>query len=153
MKCSHLVVLATASCILSSDAAAQGGLSVWIGAGTSVRDSADISLRRSDLSIGLQLDVPALPLALRAEGMAATSDIFSGPRSWFVSGVLPLRLPAIQPYLVGGYGVYSSGTPLEEKGLNYGAGARLGLGRFGLYAEIRKHEPLRRTMGTIGITL
>ncbi len=153
MKRSHLIVLMTASCILSGESAAQGRLSLWIGAGTSVRDSADISLKRSDLSLGLQLDAPLIPLALRAEGMVATSDIFSGPRSWFLSAVLPMRLPAIQPYLVGGYGVYSSGTPLEEKGLNYGAGARLGLGRFGLYAEVRKHEPLRRTMGTIGITL
>ena len=139
--------------LLGAEAEAQTPLSLWLGAGRSVRDSGSVTLRNSDVSLGLQLDVPMLPLAFRGEASVAASDIVDGPRSWFANAVVPLRLPAVQPYLIGGYGVYSRGTPFETKGLNYGAGARIGLGRLGFFGEVRRHDKLHRTTGTIGITL
>lgn len=139
--------------LLGAEAQAQNPLSLWIGAGRSVRDSGTVTLKRSDVSLGLQLDVPMLPLAFRGEASVAGSDIIDGPKSWFANAVVPLRLPAVQPYLIGGYGVYSGGTPFEAKGLNYGAGARIGVGRLGFFGEVRRHDKLHRTIGTIGITL
>lgn len=139
--------------LLGAEAQAQNPLSLWIGAGRSVRDSGNVTLKRSDVSLGLQLDVPMLPLAFRGEASVAGSDLIDGPKSWFANAVVPLRLPAVQPYLIGGYGVYSRGTPFETKGLNYGAGARIGLGRLGFFGEVRRHDKLHRTIGTIGITL
>jgi hypothetical protein len=140
--------------IASADLGAQHSpLSLWIGAGRSVRDSGSITLKSSDVSLGLQLDVPVVPFALRAEGMVSGADIVDGPKSWFLNAVVPLRLPGVQPYLIGGYGVYSRGTPFEVEGVNYGVGARIGLGRLGLFGEVRKHDKLDRTTGTIGITL
>jgi len=139
--------------VFAADAQAQNPLSLWLGAARSVRDSGDVTLKSSDVSLGLQLDVPMLPLAFRGEASVAGSDIVDGPKSWFMNAVLPLRLPAVQPYLIGGYGVYSRGTPFETKGLNYGAGARIELGRLGFFGEVRRHDKLHRTTGTIGITL
>lgn len=139
--------------LLGAEAEAQSPLSLWLGAGRSVRDSGSVTLRSSDVSLGLQLDIPMLPLAFRGEASVAVSDIVDGPRSWFANAVVPLRLPAVQPYLIGGYGVYSRGTPFETKGLNYGAGARIGVGRLGFFGEVRRHDKLHRTTGTIGITL
>jgi hypothetical protein len=139
--------------LLGAEAEAQSPLSLWLGAGRSVRDSGSVTLRSSDVSLGLQLDIPMLPLAFRGEASVAASDIVDGPRSWFANAVVPLRLPAVQPYLIGGYGVYSRGTPFETKGLNYGAGARIGVGRLGFFGEVRRHDKLHRTTGTIGITL
>lgn len=139
--------------LLSAEAQAQSPLSLWIGAGRSVRDSGNVTLKRSDVSLGLQLDVPMLPLAFRGEASVNGSDLIDGPKSWFANAVVPLRLPAVQPYLIGGYGIYSRGTPFETKGLNYGAGARIGLGRLGFFGEVRRHDKLHRTIGTIGITL
>lgn len=153
MRRRRWIPLIAALTFLSLEAGAQNPLSLWLGAGRSVRDSGSVTLRTSDLSVGLQLDLPLLPLAFRAEGKVAGSNIIDGPRSWFANAVVPLRLPGIQPYLIGGYGVYSKGTPFEEKGLNYGAGARIGLGRLGLFGEMRRHDKLHRTTGTIGITL
>lgn len=147
------IPLISAIVLVGAEAEAQSSMSLWLGAGRSVRDSGSVTLKSSDVSLGLQLDVPLVPVAFRVEGMVSGSDIVHGPKSWFANAVVPLRLPAVQPYVIGGYGVYSRGTPFEVKGLNYGAGARIGLGRMGLFGELRRHDKLHRTTGTIGITL
>ena len=40
----------------------------------------------------------------------------------------------------------------RESGWNYGAGVRVGLSRLGRFAEMRRHDPLKRTIMTLGIT-
>jgi hypothetical protein len=142
--------------VLSGGAlSAQGtqGVSLWLGAGRPVKNSGPITAKGSDFSLGVQLDVPLLPVALRAEGSMTGTDIRHAPKNYMASAVIPLRLPGIQPYGIAGYGAYSYGKPEEVRGYNYGAGVRFGLGRAGLFGEVRRHDKLKRTVGTIGITL
>ena len=153
MRISRVLPLAVAGllCAVSAPAGAQR-VSLWLGAGRPVGDSGAVTFKNSTLYAGVQLDVPVLPVALRAEGMIAGSDFSNSPQNYMASAVFPLRLPAVQPYAIAGYGVYSYGKPLEVRGYNYGAGVRFGMGRTGFFGELRRHEKLSKTIGTIGVT-
>ena len=129
------------------------GLSLWLGAGRPMGDTTAIKFKTADVSAGLQLDVPLFPIAFRAEALVSASDFRKAPRTFIANAVIPLRLPGIQPYAIGGYGAYSYGKPAEVRGYNYGAGVRFGLGRTGFFGEVRRHEKLKKNVGTIGITL
>ena len=69
------------------------------------------------------------------------------------TAVAVMQLPVVQPYGIVGRGRYVTApdTP-KEMGWNYGAGVRLGVGRLGAFLEMRKHDPLKRTITTIGVT-
>ncbi len=133
--------------------AQSGGISLWLGAGHPVtRDSIPMTLKNLDLYGALQLDVPLLPLALRGDVSVGDADFKNGQRNASASLVLPLRLPIIQPYAMVGYGVYDWGKSYEARGMSYGGGVRLHLSRLGVFAQVRRHEPLNRSVGTIGLT-
>lgn len=139
-------------------AAQQRALSVWLGAARPVwRDSLDQSfrsLRNVDVAAGLQLEAPLLPVAIRADVSVASQgggDFADGRRNAIVSAVVPLRLPLVQPFAMAGYGVYDWGRPLERRGVSYGAGLRLQLGSLGVFGQVRRHEPLDRSIGTVGL--
>ena len=134
-------------------ASAQKAFSLWLGAGRTTTDSGAYTFKTSQVSAGLQLDVPLFPIALRAEAQAAGSGVFKSPRSYLLNAVLPLRLPGLQPYAIAGYGVYSYGKTAEVRGVNYGGGVRLGVGGVGLYGEVRRHGELKRTVATVGLVL
>jgi hypothetical protein len=151
MRAQRIVSLVGLLLVTAGSARAQG-VSLWLGAGRPVSDSSALTFKSSTLYAGVQLDVPVLPVALRAEGMIGGSDFANAPRNYMASAVFPLRLPGVQPYAIAGYGVYSYGKPLEVRGYNYGAGVRFGVGRTGVFGEVRRHEKLSRTIGTIGIT-
>ncbi|MGQ0649951.1 MAG: hypothetical protein ACT4P7_20560 [Gemmatimonadaceae bacterium] len=138
---------------VSAGSAGAQGVSLWLGAGRPVGDSGAVSFKTSNLYAGVQLDVPLLPIALRAEGLMTGTDFKNAPKNYMASAVVPLRLPGITPYAIAGYGAYSYGKPAEVRGYNYGAGVRFGLGRTGLFGEVRRHDKLNKTVGTIGITL
>lgn len=129
------------------------GVSLWLGAGRPWGDTSSIALKSSDIYAGVQLDVPLFPVALRAEGMVSATAFRTAPRSFLASAVIPLRLPGVQPYVIGGYGVYGYDRPTEVRGYNYGAGVKFGAGRTGFFGEIRRHEKLNKSQATIGITL
>ena len=140
--------------LLASAGALQAqGVSLWLGAGRSVGDSSSIGVKTSNLYAAVQLDVPLLPIAFRAEGMVSASNFRNAPRSLIANAVIPLRLPGVQPYLIAGYGAYSYGKPTEVRGYNYGAGARFGLGHTGFFGEVRRHDKLKKSLVTVGITL
>jgi hypothetical protein len=147
----QLRLLALALAIVAPAAHAQG-ISLWLGAGRPVSDSGALKFKTSDVYAAAQFDVPVLPLALRVEGMVAGSNIRSAPRSYFASAVFPVRLGVLTPYGIAGYGAYSYGKVQEVRGYNYGGGMRLGMGRTGFFAEVRRHEKLNKTQGTIGMT-
>jgi hypothetical protein len=139
-------------------AAQERALTLWLGAGRPIkRDSLGgsfRSLRNLDLAAAVQLDVPLLPVALRADVSVASQgggDFADGKRNAIVSAVLPLRLPLVQPYAVAGYGIYDWGRPLEQRGVSYGAGVRVQLRALGFFAQLRRHEPLDRSIGTLGL--
>jgi len=133
-------------------AQAQRAFSLWVGAGRPVtRDSISFSAKNLDAFGALQLDVPALPFALRGDISFANSDFQNGSRLATVSAVVPLRLPFIHPYATAGYGIYDWGGALEDRGVSYGAGLRIKLGGLGVFAQARRHEPLDRTIGTVGL--
>lgn len=153
------VVAAGALLVLAPPLAAQARpLSLWLGAARPVSvDSVTRgarSLRNADLAGAVQLDAPLLPVALRADVSVASQrggDFADGRRNAIVSAVLPLRLPLVQPYAMAGYGVYDWGKSLERRGVSYGAGVRLQLGGMGLFGQLRRHEPLDRSIGTVGL--
>jgi hypothetical protein len=145
------VLLASAFLAVASDAHAQG-ISLWLGAGRPVSDSGALKFKTSDLYVAGQFDLPGFPLAVRLEGMVAGSNLRSAPRSYFANAVFPVHLGAITPYGIAGYGAYSYGKIEEIRGYNYGGGVRLGLGRTGFFGELRRHEKMNKTQGTIGIT-
>ncbi len=150
MRLRH-VLLAAAVLATVSEARAQG-ISLWLGAGRPVSDSSALTFRNSNLYAAAQFDAPVIPFAVRVEAMVAGSSPRTSPRSFFASAVFPLRLGAITPYGIAGYGAYSYGKNDEIRGYNYGGGVRLGMGRTGFFGEVRRHEKLNRTQGTIGIT-
>lgn len=127
-------------------------ISLWLGAGRQVaHDSVSFSLHKLDAYGGVQLDIPVLPLALRGDISFAGSDFSRGTRNVSASVVAPLRLPIVQPYAMLGYGIYDWGKDVEFRGINYGAGVRLQLGGLGLFAQVRRHEKIDRSIGTLGL--
>ncbi len=146
-------ILAAALVAATQTVQAQAPVTLWLAGARATTDSSSIALKNSNVLIGLQVALPLFPVALRAEAMAAGSDITGSPRSYFVNAVLPLNLPGISPYLIGGYGKYSYGKANEVSGYNYGGGVRVGLGRFGVFGELRKHEKIDRRLALVGITL
>ncbi|MBK6306290.1 MAG: hypothetical protein IPF87_05240 [Gemmatimonadetes bacterium] len=127
-------------------------ISLWLGAGRTVyKDSISFSPRNLDAHGAVQLDLPLFPVALRGDVTFAGGDFREGRRNVIASAVVPLRLPVIQPYAMAGYGIYDWGKGGEERGLSYGAGVRLQLGGLGLFGQLRRHEPLDRSVATLGV--
>jgi hypothetical protein len=130
-----------------------GGISLWLGAGHPVkRDTIPLTLKNLDLYGAVQLDLPLLPVGFRGDVSVGSSDFKNGQRNATASVILPLRLPIVQPYGMLGYGVYDWGKSFEDRGVSYGGGVRVHVSRLGVFAQVRRHEPLKRTMGTIGMT-
>lgn len=141
----------SASVPVSSEAQTRP-ISLWLGAGRQVAsDSVSFSFKQLDAYGAVQLDVPVLPVALRGDISFAGSDFARGTRNVSASVIAPLRLPVIQPYAMLGYGIYDWGKDAEFRGISYGAGLRLQLGSLGLFAQVRRHEKLDRSMGTLGL--
>jgi hypothetical protein len=68
------------------------------------------------------------------------------------SGLLQIRLPLLQLYGVGGLGRFALTDSTTVNGWHAGAGIRLGQGRFGLFGEVRRIDPVARTVTTLGLT-
>ena len=146
------VTLVTLLLIAPSPGQAQRPISLWLGVGRPVTtDSVSFSLKNLDAYGALQLDVPLLPFAVRGDIEFAGSDFQKGRRNVTASAILPLRLPVVQPYAMLGYGIYDWGKTNEERGVSYGAGVRVQLPGLGFFVQARRHQPLKRSIGTIGI--
>ncbi len=138
--------------LVGASATEAQGVSLWLGAGRPVSDSGALKFKTSDVYAAAQFDFPMLPMAVRVEGMVAGSNLRSSPRSYFASAVFPIRMGPVTPYAIGGYGAYAYGKSNEIRGYNYGGGLRLGVGRTGFFGEVRRHDKLNKTQGTIGLT-
>lgn len=146
------IVFAIAAFALPAGAQA---VSLWVGAGRPMQraEPSPGTLHSVDAYGAVQLDLPLLPFALRADASLAGSDLRDGRRDAVASLVFPLRLPFVQPYAMLGYGVYDAGRAGERRGVSAGAGLRLHVKRLGIFGQVRRHEPLGRTIGTVGLTL
>lgn len=133
---------------------AQSGLSVWGGIGASLgEDDQSPQLSKDTKQLGLQFSLPALPLALRADALVFGSEYDSDHLSWNVNAVFRMTFPVVQPYGIIGTGEYAIAPGLpKERGWNAGAGVRIGVSRLGIFAEVRRHDPLDRNVMVAGIT-
>ena len=139
--------------VLSTTAAhAQTGLSLWAGVGGS-REAGVSTFAKDAKQLGAQLTLPMIPLGVRAEALLLGNKVDDDNLSYNLNAVAVMQLPLVQPYGIIGRGKYAL-VPDGDRvsGWNYGAGVRVGVSRLGLFAEMRRHDPLKRTITTLGIT-
>lgn len=144
------LVLATTPAFME----AQTGLSVWGGIGASLGEGEEApSLSKDTKQLGLQFSLPAVPLGIRADALVFGSEYDSDHLSWNVNAVFRMTFPVVQPYGIIGTGEYAIAPGLpKERGWNAGAGVRIGVSRLGIFAEVRRHDPLDRNVMVAGIT-
>lgn len=148
-----LLCLTSASLIgLTETAQAQTGLSLWAGIGGS-REAGVSTFAKDAKQLGAQVTLPVIPLGVRADALLLGSELDADYLSYNVNAVAAMPLPLVQPYGIVGRGRYvvAPGAP-KEMGWNYGAGVRVGVSRLGAFVEMRRHDPLKRTIMTLGIT-
>ena len=151
-------LLAPALCLTSAlllgatTANAQTGLSLWAGVGGS-REAGVSTFPKDAKQLGAQLTLPVIPLGIRADALLIGSKLDADHLSYNVNAVAVMQLPVVQPYGIVGRGRYviAPDAP-KEMGWNYGAGVRVGVARLGAFVEVRRHDPLQRTITTLGIT-
>jgi hypothetical protein len=137
--------------VLPAPTFAQTGLSFWAGVGASAQ-SGKVVFDKDAKQLGVQLGLPVIPIAVRGEALQFGSGFDTDAISYSINGVLRMPLPIVQPYLIVGEGRYAQSKIDKVTGFNAGVGARLGLGRFGIFAEVRRHEAIRRTVSMLGVT-
>lgn len=145
------MLVAGAVALPAAAAHAQTGLSLWAGIGGSAQDGVS-TFSRDVKQLGAQLTLPLLPIAVRADAMLLGNKLDTDNVSYNVNAVAVMQLPLVQPYGILGRGRYALTPDLKEQGWNYGAGVRVGLARLGLFVEMRRHQPLERTITTLGVT-
>ena len=151
-------LLAPALCLTSAllfgatMANAQTGLSLWAGVGGS-REAGVSTFPKDAKQLGAQLSLPVIPLGVRADALLIGNKLDSDHLSYNVNAVAVMQLPVVQPYGIVGRGRYVIAPEApKEMGWNYGAGVRVGVSRVGAFVEMRRHQPLQRTIMTLGIT-
>jgi hypothetical protein len=137
---------------MTGTAQAQTGLSLWAGIGGS-REAGVSTFAKDAKQLGAQLTLPVVPLGVRADALLLGSKVDADNLSYNVNAVAMMPLPLVQPYGIVGRGRYvvAPDAP-KEMGWNYGAGVRVGVSRLGAFVEMRRHDPLKRTIMTLGIT-
>jgi hypothetical protein len=147
-----ILCLTSALMLGATTANAQTGLSLWAGVGGS-REAGVSTFPKDAKQLGAQLTLPVIPLGIRADALLIGSKLDTDNLSYNVNAVAVMQLPLVQPYGIAGRGRYviAPGAP-KEMGWNYGAGVRLGVARLGAFVEVRRHQPLQRTITTLGIT-
>ena len=147
-----ILCLTSALMLGATTANAQTGLSLWAGVGGS-REAGVSTFPKDAKQLGAQLTLPLLPLALRADALLIGTKVDADNLSYNVNAVAVLPLPIVQPYAIAGRGRYVVAPEApKEMGWNYGAGVRVGVARLGAFLEVRRHQPLQRTITTLGIT-
>lgn len=146
-----LLVVAGLLVIPGEAVRAQAGLTFWAGYAQS-SDSGAVVMDTKGAQLGAQLGLPLVPIAFRVDALHWGTSFDSKHLSLLGSGVLQIRLPLLQLYGVGGWGRYALTDTTTITGWQAGAGIRLGQGRFGLFGEVRRLDPVARTLTTLGLT-
>ena len=146
--CSALVAVAAS---VPVTAAAQSGITLWAGAGGASTDGT-VTFGKEAKQLGVQLGLPILPVAVRGDALLFGNDFDTDALSYNVNAVVQMRLPVVSPYGIIGRGKYAIAPDQKETGWNMGGGVRLGLGRFGVFGEVRRHDVIKRTVTVVGLT-
>jgi hypothetical protein len=118
------------------------------GLSTPIGDFGDAAEAGWHLMAGLQLSVPAIPIALRADGgYHSFGEATGAPSVDMLAGSLSLvlNLPGVGlvPYILGGLGTYRSSVdvagvdPVTDNGFHGGFGVNIGAIGFGGFGEVR----------------
>jgi hypothetical protein len=138
---------------------AQASIGIAAGASAPISRLSDIADLGYNVSAGVNIGLPLLPVGVRLEGgfnsvgLKATNDnvhIFTAT----VNGVLSLGLSRQAPYLIAGLGAYNRsftpnslyGDSRTVFGLNGGGGLRFPLPGITTYFEARYHVMLGNTL-------
>jgi hypothetical protein len=144
-------LFAAALLTLPAAAHAQGGLTIWAGAG-GASDDGTVTFGKDAKQLGVQLSLPVLPVAIRGDALMFGSQFDTDAISYNINAVVQMRLPVLTPYGLLGRGRYAIAPDQKEMSWNYGGGVRLGLGRLGLFGEVRRHDKIQRTVTVLGVT-
>lgn len=147
----HVILVTAAFVCVARDASAQGFLQLWAGAGRSSQDGSSTHGRGAKL-VGVQVSVPLAPIALRGDVLLLGDGFTLDGLSYNLNVVMRMTLPIIQPYVIGGRGTYSRTNDDKAGGWNVGGGLRIGIGDLGIFGEIRRHTPVKRTITIFGVT-
>ncbi|MGQ0643552.1 MAG: hypothetical protein ACT4P6_22625 [Gemmatimonadaceae bacterium] len=130
------------------EASAQAGISLGAAVGSVWHDN---KLSGDELHglVYLRIGVPLVPYAARGDLFIFDQPDADYDVGLIGSAVMSVSLPLIQPYAIAGIGRYGLGDG-GTTGLSFGAGVRVG-GRRGLFLEGRRHEPINRTLVSLGI--
>jgi hypothetical protein len=135
----------------AAPASAQTGLTIWAGAGGASQDGS-VTFGKDAKQLGVQVGLPVIPVAVRADAMLFGSKFDRDAISYTVNGVVQMRLPVVQPYALLGRGRYAYAPGEKVSGWDFGAGVRAGVGRFGVFGEVRRHDAIGRTVTVLGVT-
>ncbi len=142
------LLLAFGAFIAPAAAAGQVALLGGAGVGRPIGDFGDAAAPGWHALAGLQVGVPAIPIALRVDG---SYHSFGAPANGLESSILAgtgslvLTLPGVGlvPYFLGGVGQYrvsldqNGVDPVTDNGIHGAFGVNIGAMGFGGYAEIR----------------
>ena len=164
------MILLAALVFLSAPAAVAAQVRLMAGAGLSspIGDFGDVAESGWHGMAGLQLGVPAIPIALRADGAYHKfGQAVANPSSSMLSGALSLvlSLPGVGlvPYILGGVGSYRTSVDgfdaTSDSGFHGAFGVNIGALGFGGFGEVRlvnvsqSGGDARFVMATLGLRL
>ena len=145
------LLLATALTTVARPASAQVGLTFWAGAGAA-KSAGSAAFGKEAKQLGVQLGLPLLQFAVRADALMLGPGFDTDAVGYNLNAVLQLRVPIVQPYVLAGRGSYALESNTHADGWNAGGGVRVGFGRVGGFAEVRRHYPIKRTITVVGLT-
>jgi hypothetical protein len=138
------LVAATLAC--SQPIFAPAGVSLGAAGGTTLRDG---KMEDGHGLVYLRLGLPLIPYGARGDFL-----VYDDPGGYDMaligSVIMSLNTPLIQPYAIAGYGRYGMRSE-DANGISFGAGLRIG-GRRGLFVEGRRHDPMNKTMVSLGLS-
>ena len=146
-----VLYLATVLTLLPTMARAQNGWRFLVGLGYASTEG-NVTLGKSTKQLGVQLGLHRFRIALRGDVILFGGTYDLDALSYVGNVALPLRVKAVEPYAIAGFGSYATSLTERKSGWNYGAGIRWPLSRVGLFAEYRRHAPAGRSVTVAGVT-
>jgi hypothetical protein len=143
-----LAALTAAIALASAPAAVDAQPRIMGGAGlsTPIGDFGDVAGVGWHAGAGLQVGIPTFPIALRADGAYHSfSEEASLPKVTMLAGALSgvVNLPGVglEPYFLGGVGMYRTAEegfdPVSDPGFHLAFGVNVGALGFGGFGEVR----------------
>lgn len=147
MRCFALI-LALSALAAPVEGTAQVALLGGVGVGRPIGDFGDAAGTGWHALAGMQVGVPAIPIALRADGVYHSFGAPSGGSASSIlagAGSLVVTLPGVGlvPYFLGGVGQYRLSVdqtgvdPVTDNGFHGAFGVNIGAMGFGGFAEVR----------------